>query len=249
MLNIEVNYQTFIAYLTHYIERDGIEEFVEWLETTDIKTAPASSKYALSEVGGLIQHSLNVFLKVVSLFKEEYGEEDFPYSKESIALVSLLHDISKLNYYEVAVRNVKNEDGEWVKEHYYKVRDQEDRLFYGSAAENTLYILRSFFKLTYEEELAILYHGGVFDTNSSPTNVMNAFCNNKLALFLHLADMYATCNPKRNEFVEEDESEEESEENESPREEDEEVSALPSADEVVFQEAIPKDVSKPQVYS
>lgn len=236
MLNVETNYEIYRAYLQHYIEREGIEDLLEYLEQTDLKTAPASSKYSLSEVGGLVQHSINVFLKMVELFKAEYGEEDFPYSKESIALVSLLHDISKVNYYEIAVRNVKNDDGEWVKEHYYKVKDQENRMFYGNQAQNSIYILNSFFHLTYEEEIAILYHAGTFDTETSSANVMKAFTNNKLALFLHLADMYATCNPKRNEYVEEDQKEDKEEE-------------LPSADEIVFEEAVPKNVKEPQAHS
>lgn len=240
MLNIETNYATFIAYLEHYIEREGIENLIEYLQNTDIMTAPASSKYSLSEVGGLVQHSINVFLKMVELFKAEYGEEDFPYSKESIALVSLLHDISKVNYYEQAVRNVKNDDGEWVKEHYYRVKDQEERMFYGNAAQNTIYILNTFFRLTYDEEIAILYHAGTFDTETNSANVMRAFSNNKLALFLHLADMYATCNPKRNEYVEEDELDSEVEETVG-EEENITPDNLPSPDEVVFQAAIPKE--------
>ena len=69
---------------------------------------------------------------------------------------------------------------------------------------------------------------------------MRAFSTNKLALFLHLADMYATCNPKRNEYVEEDESQEESED-------------LPSPDEIVFEKAVPiekkENVEEPQIHS
>ena len=40
-------------------KREGIEEFIKWLDTTDFKYAPASSQYHSSYRGGLLKHSLN----------------------------------------------------------------------------------------------------------------------------------------------------------------------------------------------
>lgn len=194
-LDIERNYEKYRAYVSKYITRPGTDKFLAWLDKSDAKTAPASTKYHLSCEGGLIQHSLNVFTKLIQLTKMEYGD-DCPYSNETLALVALLHDISKINFYKIDSKNVKNEQGQWEKVPYYTVRDDDDRLIYGSHSENSVYMVKKFFNLSYEEELAILYHMGGMDTTEdkiTSKNVIQAFKKSELALLLHTADMFATC--------------------------------------------------------
>ena len=43
------------------IKRNGIEELLQWLDTTDFYVAPASAKYHGAELGGLLNHSLCVY--------------------------------------------------------------------------------------------------------------------------------------------------------------------------------------------
>ena len=44
------------------IQRDGIDNLMEWLENeTDFFKAPASTRYHGSYEGGLLEHSLNVY--------------------------------------------------------------------------------------------------------------------------------------------------------------------------------------------
>lgn len=191
------NYMRYKKFLTNYIKREGIDNFIKWLDTTDASIAPASTKYHLCEEGGLIQHSLNVFYRLIKLIKMEYGDiANSPYTQETIALVSLLHDISKVNYYQISERNVKNpETGVWEKVPYYSVREENDRLIFGSHSEDSYYIAKKFFDLTYDEELAILYHMGGLDTTTdsiSLKNVICAFKRSPLATLLHVADLMAT---------------------------------------------------------
>lgn len=61
VVNVEKNYAKFRKYIQNYIKREGVEEFLEWLDTSDMKIAPASTKYHMSCEGGLCAHSLNVF--------------------------------------------------------------------------------------------------------------------------------------------------------------------------------------------
>ena len=86
---------------------------------------------------------------------------------------------------------------------------ERDRLIYGKHEDNGIYMLRQFFALTYEEELAIKYHMG--DTNSdepfASTMTYGAYKISPLALFLHLSDMMAICIDEK-EIVEESPSEE-----------------------------------------
>ena len=75
MLNIEENKEEFLRIARENINRDGIEELLKFLESTDFFTAPCSTKFHLSEKGGLCQHSLNVYDRLLRLAVEEYGED------------------------------------------------------------------------------------------------------------------------------------------------------------------------------
>ena len=210
MINVEQNYEKFKHYLSSYVERDNIKLFLDWLDVTDICEAPASTKYHLSCRGGLIQHSLNVFISLIKLLNMQYPDSsDYPYTKETIAIVTLLHDISKVNYYQKSWRNVRNEQtGAWESVPYYTVR--KDALFFGSHEENSVYILSKFFKLTWEEEVAIRYHmGNVDDTDSFANSRMyTAYKESPLALLLHMADLMAICQMESNDGSEDVDPEE-----------------------------------------
>lgn len=196
-MDLEKNYRKYVKYLKAYIKRDGLDKLLTWLDHSDAIEAPASTQYHMSVPGGFIQHSLNVFNRLIRLIMEEYGDiENSPYSKETIALVSLLHDISKINFYEVSLRNVKNpQTGQWEHVPYFTVRTEENRLIFGTHEENSVYMLNQFFKLSYEEALAVRWHGGCGTSNdpSSQGKMMEAYRASTLALLLHFADMQATC--------------------------------------------------------
>lgn len=59
-MNNEKNKAEFLN-LLRSTNRDGIENLIEWLESTDFFTAPASTKYHGAYPGGLLQHSINVY--------------------------------------------------------------------------------------------------------------------------------------------------------------------------------------------
>lgn len=205
---IDTNFENYINLLKS-VKRDGIDNLVRWLESKDTKIAPASTKYHLAVPGGLVRHSLNVYNKLKSLMNMvypavtkitnegvEYVENTCPYNEDSIILVALLHDIAKVNFYDIQERNTKDGNGQWVKVPYYAVKDESERLIFGSHPVNSYYMVSKFIRLSYEEELAILHHEGPFDTcmNSIElSNVMAAFKKSPLALLLHQADMQATC--------------------------------------------------------
>lgn len=205
MLDIEKNYKSFIKYINTYIQREGVDKLVEWLDTrTDAKIAPASTRYHLSCEGGFIRHSLNVFFNLIAIaenYKTLYG---FEYSKETIALVALLHDISKVGFYKKIFKNVKNEETQkWEQVASYAVRDEDARLIYASQEENSIFILQNFIKLTYEEQLAIRYHMGATEGTDSfeQSRTMTAFKKCPLAFMLYMADMQAMCVDESNDGV------------------------------------------------
>ena len=118
-----------------------------------------------------------------------------PYTDETIAIVALLHDISKVDFYEVQERNTKDENGNWIKVPVYQVKPDDKRFTFGSHAMNSVYMLSKFINLSYEESLAILHHMGGLDTTEDTLNCRNiseAYIKSPLALFLHFADELAT---------------------------------------------------------
>ena len=118
MKDIELNKQKFIDIAKTNIKRDGINELLAWLETTDFFTCPASAKFHSAEPGGLCFHSLNVYERLLKLAKDEYGEENV--NLESVSIIALFHDICKCCFYKQEMRNVK-ENGEWVQKPYYVI--------------------------------------------------------------------------------------------------------------------------------
>ena len=106
---------------------------------------------------------------------------------ETIALISLLHDICKVNFYKTDYRNAKNDRGVWEKVPYYTI---DDTLPYGHG-EKSVYIITGFMRLTREEAFAIRFHMG-FSGSEDINLVGRAFEKFPLAYALHAADMEAS---------------------------------------------------------
>ena len=87
------------------------------------------------------------------------------YPEETVAVVSLLHDICKVNFYKKGFRNVKDEEtGQWYKKEVYEIDEKFPA------------------------------HMGGWDTAVKGGNAFigKIFERSKLAVLLHLADMEAT---------------------------------------------------------
>lgn len=188
---IEENKDTFISLLKK-ITREGAEtdKLILKLESSDFFIAPASAKHHSAYRGGLCEHSLNVY-RNLTLLKES---KKLDFSEESIIITSLLHDISKMNFYEITTRNVKVE-GSWTQEPYIKIKEAKDRFIYAGHGSNSEYIVGRFIPLTLSESVAIINHMGGKDIYSgavSDANTSEIFNRYPLALYLHVADMIST---------------------------------------------------------
>ena len=93
MLDITKNKELFLEEMAK-VTREGVTGMLDWLNKSDFFEAPASTKYHLSEKGGLCQHSLNVLNRLREELFAEYGEE-CPYTEETVVIVALLHDLCK----------------------------------------------------------------------------------------------------------------------------------------------------------
>ena len=184
--------QEFCDIFRENIKREGAGELLAYLTgpSSDFFTAPASTRFHGNYEGGLCEHSVNVYRNLKAYLERPYTREliKAEYSDETVAIVALLHDLCKVNCYKVSFRNVKNEQGQWVKAPYYEF---DDRLPYGHG-EKSVYIAGGFMRLTREEAFAIRYHMG-FSSTDDPRNVSRAFEMYPLAFALSVADMEASC--------------------------------------------------------
>lgn len=187
--------ETFIKIYNEKIKREGASEFLQWLETTDFFTAPASTRFHCSHENGLVEHSLNVY----KFYRTEMAQRAKMFSgnseldadtEEFIALCALLHDVCKCNYYTTNYRNVKNAKGEWVKEPYYTV----ENLFPYGHGEKSVWLIQRFMRLNVEESIAIRWHMGGFDESvkGGSYDLSGAYNQYPSAVLLHIADMKAT---------------------------------------------------------
>ncbi len=180
----------FLEIFSRYIKRDGAEDLKNYLLKSDFFSAPASIRYHCSYEGGLCEHSVNTYKRLLKNVQSEFGEEwEKTVSHESVAICGLLHDLCKIDFYKKDFRNVKV-NGEWVKKPCFT---REEALPYGHG-EKSVYIAHSFIKLTREEAMAINWHMGGFDARvkGGDGSVSEAYCKYPLAVLLHVSDLEAT---------------------------------------------------------
>lgn len=181
--------ERFIEIYNKYIKREGADKLLDYLLSSDFFTAPASAKFHSSYEGGLCDHSVNVYDCLKSYLGTPRTKEiiETEYSDESIAIVSLLHDLCKVGIYKKGFRNVKDEKGAWQRVDTF---EYDDQLPYGHG-EKSVYIISGFMRLTREEAFAIRYHMG-YSSTEDPRNVSKAFEMFPLAFALSTADSEAT---------------------------------------------------------
>lgn len=173
----------FLKLYRQFITRDGSEELLQRIIKSDFFTAPASTRFHDSHEGGLVKHSVRVFD-----FLERELPDSFDCSGESMAIVSLLHDVCKIGYYTTEMRNKKDEHGRWVQVPFYTVDDQ----FPYGHGDKSVFLIERCMKLTEEEAIAIRLHMGAYEGERMWGTIGTAFEKYPLSLYLHVADMKAT---------------------------------------------------------
>ncbi len=199
---IETNKNTICALLRKINRKDAdIEGLINKLEETDYFTAPASTKFHNCSKGGLADHSLNVYFNLKRLVENKHLEDTIP--EESIIICGLLHDMSKINFYERSFRNKKvystsgskwDELGryDWVSEESWAVIPEKNRFIYGNHEETSEFMIRQFIPLKISESVAVLNHHAGKGNDSSGINISGIYRRYPLANLLHVADMIAT---------------------------------------------------------
>ena len=182
--------EDFLEIYDKYITREGADKLRAYLLASNFFDSPASTRYHNAVEGGLCDHSVKTYKRLLFNVQCEFGDDyEKNYSNESIAICALLHDLCKIDYYKKDYRNVK-ENGQWVKKEVF-VKDEV--LPYGHG-EKSVYIVHSFIKLTREEAIAINWHMGGFDSRvkGGDGSISEAYAKFPLAILLHVSDIEST---------------------------------------------------------
>ena len=177
--------ERFLEIYTRFIHRPGAENLLRWLKSTDFFTAPASTRFHGSYEGGLCEHSAHVWEEMVRLLRA-YPEVSA--SGETVAIITLLHDLCKIGCYKTELRN-KKEDGVWRSVPYYTFNED---FCYGGHGSKSVFLAQSHMTLTPEEAVAINCHMGFSDRGPGDFSLGAAYEQYPLAWLLHVADESAT---------------------------------------------------------
>jgi len=193
---IEDNYNKYRELLLA-TKRKGVEDLVLFLDNSDFKTAPASARYHSNFKGGLCAHTLNVYNNIIKLRDYFYPDVD----KKTLTIISLLHDLAKIDFYEVYVQNKKqyNPNGrqsdsqgkfDWIQVESYKVKDSAYRNFvWGEHGLNSYMIASKFMQIEENEAACIINHHMSLDNGKPRTDISEIMERYPEATLLCNADM------------------------------------------------------------
>lgn len=175
-----------VAVLESDLERLKAEKENSNTSPEDIEELSVRIKEAEDTLLNLLKSKIDVVIELRTVAPTIKVKK---YSDDTLKIVGLLHDLSRINFYELYKRNVKDENGKWQEELNYKVRDAEDRDIAGSKGFNTFIILSQYIPLSKEELIAIYNQSAGMDKQESTEDIHAILGKYNLTTYLHLADM------------------------------------------------------------
>ena len=186
-----------VTEMTGYIVKDKNESasLLDWLDSSDFWTAPASTRFHGNFKAGLSLHTLKVIQQALLLarpvmenFWTSPMAEKYSVSAEDIFVAALVHDFCKTDFYGVEYRNTKDITGNWIKQPYYKSKGENRNLGHGNESVlKLLEIMPSYIKKRHVLE-AVSRHMGFSDLSESESYNYSNFLQNPLVVLIQLAD-------------------------------------------------------------
>ena len=180
-------------------ERAGMDNLMEFIRKSDFYTAPASTRYHSCHEGGLLEHTLNVYDRLVSKFNDELWKDKVDVGSDSLIIAALLHDLCKCYFYgtelknkiEYSDRGTKSDSNgrfDWVTVPSYIV---DDKIPYGHG-EKSVMMIEEYIKLKPIERYAIRWHMGFSEPKENWNTLGTAMRKYPLILALHMSDLEST---------------------------------------------------------
>lgn len=180
------------------IDREGIDDIIQYCEEHDMYVAPSSTRFHLCSKGGLLQHSLNVYNAAKNMLFDN-GDGTYSYkingtevariSEDTLKISTLLHDFCKMDTYKPTYGTKKYDDGS-ERETITKWSFKEELPF--GHGEKSVYVINKMMDLTEEEASAIRWHMGAFGNEEQSWPMTNAIKKYPIIWAIHNADMEAS---------------------------------------------------------
>ena len=168
-----------IIELLDEVKRRGIEDVKAWLDKSGFYQNPASSKWHGNYVGGLAEHSYNVY-RLFSHFNKIFK---LNLNRETIILCPILHDVCKIGAYVMS--------GSEIQYNYAGPKGH---------AQLSLQRIKEHITLTDQEYMIIRYHMGMYGAGESgcrgteyPLKILvDSYNANKVAKLFYFCDDMAS---------------------------------------------------------
>lgn len=175
--------------------REGMPDLLLWMRENGFYRMPCSGGNHLAKEGGLAEHSLNVLEIMQNMLPVLYGGI-YKGDKDSVIICALLHDLGKCGDYGKpgyipnmlkgrATKSNPNPDPVQSTSKPYEVNKA---LFPVDHEIRSIKTASRFIMLTEEEELAILWHNGLYGNFRYQITGKET----PLYMMLHFADMWAS---------------------------------------------------------
>ena len=159
----------------------GIDNLIIELEKGGFYTSPASSGHHLAEVGGLLQHSLNVYnasMEVISqmnIIKADHVD---------LIIATLLHDVGKMGAFGEAnyVPNVLKSGNVSTAKPFVTTKIGLEH------QDISIMTVNKYIDLNRQQTIAIKYHNGLYTADGRDIKGNET----PLYLIVHFADMWAS---------------------------------------------------------
>lgn len=172
----------------HLLEtkREGMEGLIEYMEEIGFFSAPCSGGNHLCCEFGLVHHTRNVMMAAENIGYALLGKTKYMKIRDSVMIAAALHDLGKCGDYgkQMYVPNTLKSG----KASEAKPFKRNPELLPLDHATRSIKLATLFIDLTEDEEFAIRYHDGLYET----ANYGVKGHETPLYLILHYADLWSS---------------------------------------------------------
>lgn len=186
-----LNYQTldnkkFVVDHLLSTKREGMEDLIDYMEQIGFFEAPCSGGNHLACQFGLVHHSRNVMMAAENIGYALLGKVKYEEIRDSVIIAAALHDLGKCGDFgkQMYVPNILKSG----KASEAKPFKRNPALLPLDHATRSIKLATLFIDLTEEEEFAIRYHDGLYESANYGVK------GNETALYLilHYADLWSS---------------------------------------------------------
>lgn len=167
-------------------KREGMEDLIAYMEEIGFFEAPCSGGNHLACQFGLVHHSRNVMMAAENIGYALLGKVKYAEIRDSVIIAAALHDLGKCGDYgkQMYVPNILKSG----KASEAKLFKRNPALLPLDHATRSIKLATLFIDLTEDEEFAIRYHDGLYES----ANYAVKGNETPLYLILHYADLWSS---------------------------------------------------------